>query len=203
MHAALARERLETRPQAARRDGGAVGPRLEHGVVALGDELEQPLLERRIRLGRRDRGVRLIGIRHPIEQQDAVAQPSADVGDDALGVGARAVDLVHEHDDRQAEAFEGAHEHDGLRLHALDRRDDEHRAVEHGERPLDLGDEVRVAGGVDEVDAELADAERGDRRADGDAPAPLEVEGIGEGGAVVDAAEAVDHARFEEQAFSE
>ena len=55
-------------------------------------------------------------------------------------------------------------EHARLRLHALDRRDDEHRAVEHEQRPLDLGDEVGVTRRVDDVDGEVADRERDRRR---------------------------------------
>jgi hypothetical protein len=43
----------------------------------------------------------------------------------------------------------------GTRLWActpLDRGDNQHRTVEHAENPLDLGDEIRVPGSVDQVD---------------------------------------------------
>jgi hypothetical protein len=56
-----------------------------------------------------------------------------------------------------------------VRLHAFDSRDDEDRAVEHAQDTLDLPDEVRMAGCVDQVDGEAPDRERDDRRPDGDA----------------------------------
>ena len=39
-----------------------------------------------------------------------------------------------------------------LGLDPLDGREDDDRAVEHAERPLDLGGEIDVAGRVDDVD---------------------------------------------------
>ncbi len=44
-----------------------------------------------------------------------------------------------------------------LRLHALDGREDHDRAVEHAPATLDLGGEVDVAGGVDDVDPDEDD----------------------------------------------
>jgi hypothetical protein len=48
-------------------------------------------------------------------------------------------------------------------LDALHRGDDEDHAVEHGEGPFHLGDEVRVAGCVDQVDLDVVDGEAHDR----------------------------------------
>ena len=45
----------------------------------------------------------------------------------------------------------------GLRLHAGDRAEQRHRAVEHAQRALDLDGEVDVAGRVDDVDAVLGE----------------------------------------------
>ena len=75
-----------------------------------------------------------------------------------------AVDLVDEDQRRDAQPAQRAHQHPGLRLHALDRGDHQHGAVEHAEHPLDLGDEVRVAGRVDQVDGDVAERERRPRR---------------------------------------
>ena len=107
---------------------------------------------------------------------------------------AAAVDLVDEDQRRDPQALQRAHQHARLRLHALDGGDDEHRAVEHAEHPLDLGDEVGVAGGVDQVDGDAADGERHDRGLDRDAAPALERQGVGLGAAVVDAADLVDDA---------
>ena len=90
-------------------------------------------------------------------------------------VGAGAVDLVDEDQGRDAHPAKRPHEQRRLGLDALDRRHHEHRAVEHAEDALDLGDEVGVAGRVDDVDGELADDERGDRGPDRDAAFALEV----------------------------
>ncbi len=125
------------------------------------------------------------------------------VGHDAVRIGAGPVDLVDEDQGRDVEPLQGAEEQRRLRLDALDRRDDEDRAIEHAEDALDLGDEVGVAGRVDEVDREVADEERGDRGPDGDAAFALEVERVGLGGAGVDAADVVDRAGGEEESLGE
>ena len=101
------------------------------------------------------------------------------------------------------EPLEGAEQQRRLRLDALDRRDDEDRAVEDAEDAFDLGDEVGVAGRVDEVDREVADEERGDRGPDRDAAFALEVERVGLGGAGVDAADVVDGAGGVEESLGE
>ena len=118
----------------------------------------------------------------------------ADRLDDALIVGAGPVDLVDEDQGRDVEPPQGAEQERRLGLDAFDRRDDEDRAVEDTEDALDLGDEVRVAGRVDEVDRQVADEERGDGGPDRDPALALEIERVGLGGAGVDAADVVDGA---------
>ena len=90
--------------------------------------------------------------------------------------------------------LQGAHQHPGLCLHAFDGGDHQHGAVEHAQHPFDLGDEVRVARGVDQVDRGVVDDERHHRGLDGDAALPFQRQGVGLGGAVVDAADLVDDA---------
>ncbi len=91
----------------------------------------------------------------------------------------------------------------GLRLDPFDGGNDEHGAVEDFQDPFDLGDEVRVAGGVDEVDGGFADFEGDHGGFDGDAPRAFEREGVGPRGAVVDAAQPLDHPGGEQQPFGE
>jgi hypothetical protein len=74
-------------------------------------------------------------------------------------VGAAAVELVHEQERRDPQALQRPHQHPGLRLHALDGRDDEDDAVEDAQDTFHLGDEVRVAGRVDQVDRGVPDRE--------------------------------------------
>jgi hypothetical protein len=88
--------------------------------------------------------------------------------------------------------FQRAHQHPGLGLHALDRGDHQHRAVQHVQHPLHLGDEVRVTGRVDQVDGDIADGEGHDGGLDRDAALPFQRQGVGLGAAVVDAADLVD-----------
>ena len=109
------------------------------------------------------------------------------------------VELVHEDQSRDAQALQGAHEDARLRLHPLHRGDDQDRAVEHAQRTLHLGDEVRVSRGVDQVDGEIAQRERGDSRLDRDPPLPLERERVGLGVPVIDTADLVDDSGGVEQ----
>ena len=72
--------------------------------------------------------------------------------DAAVEVRADAVHLVDERDARNAVAVCLAPHRLGLRLDAGDGVEHGHRAVEHAQRALDLGREVHVARGVDDVD---------------------------------------------------
>lgn len=90
---------------------------------------------------------------------------------------ATAVDLVHEQQRGKVESAQGPHQHAALRLHSLDGRHNEHRAVQHAQGALDLGDEVGVAWRVDQVDDDVADRDRDGRGLDGDAPPALQRQG--------------------------
>jgi len=61
-----------------------------------------------------------------------------------------------------------------LWLHALDGRDHQHGAVEHAQGAFHLGDEIRVAWRVDQVDGDIVDRERNDRGLDRDPALPLQ-----------------------------
>ena len=101
-------------------------------------------------------------------------QSLRDVAQHPFAVGACTIDLVHEDQRRDAKPLQRAHQGAGLRLHALDGRDDQHRAVEHVQHPLHLGDEVRMARRVDQVDGDVVHRERDDGRLDRDAALLLE-----------------------------
>jgi hypothetical protein len=72
-----------------------------------------------------------------------------------VGAGVGPVDLVDHDDGLEAEAERLAGDELGLRHRALGRVDQQDHAVDHRKDPLDLGAEVGVAGGVDDVDAEM------------------------------------------------
>ncbi len=80
---------------------------------------------------------------------------------------------------------------------------DQHGAVEHAQHPLHLGDEVRVAGRVDQVDRDVVDRERHDGGLDRDAALPFQRQEVGLGRAVIDAAELVDDTGRVEQPLGE
>jgi hypothetical protein len=136
-------------------------------------------------------------------RHDRGSQAFRDRLDGPLVVGTRAVDLVHEQQRRDVQALESAHENARLGLDALDGGDDQHGAVEHVQNPLHLGDEVGVAWGVDQVDVDGAERERGNGRLDGDAPPALELQRVGLRGAGIDAADFVDDSGFEEKPLRE
>ena len=138
-----------------------------------------------------------------VDRDDSRCQPLLDRGDHPLRIGPFAVDLVDEEERRHAQPFERAPEERRLRLHALHRRDDQHCAVQHREDALDLRDEVRVAGRVDQVDGDVPDRERRHRRLDGDSALLLQRERVGLRGALVHAAELVDHAGGMQQPLGE
>ena len=71
------------------------------------------------------------------------------------------------------------------------------------EHALHLGDEVRVAGRVDQVDGDVVDRKRDDRRLDGDPALAFQRERVRLRAAVVDAADLVDDAGRVQQPLGE
>ncbi len=163
-------------------------------VVVFGEDVEQPPREGGVvGVVRSDvRGPRADPVRPP-HGNDRRGQPAGQRLECAAVLRAAAVDLVDEHERGDAQPPQGPHQHACLRLHALHGRHDQHRTVEHTQHPLHLGDEVRVTRGVDQVDGDVVQREGDDGRLDGDAALPLQRERVGQGAAVVDAADFVDH----------
>ena len=71
-------------------------------------------------------------------------------------------------------------------LHPVGSGDDQHRAVQHAQRPLRLGGEVHMARGVKQGQAPLPQRQHGLLGENGDAPLPLQAVGIEEAVAVID-----------------
>ncbi|GHI03737.1 hypothetical protein Scel_20580 [Streptomyces cellostaticus] len=130
-------------------------------------------------------------------------QPARHLAQHGLAAGAAPVDLVDEDQRGDAQPAQGAHEDPGLRLDALDGRDDQDGAVEHAEHPLHLGDEVRVTGSVDQVDGDSTERERHDRRLDGDAAPAFQRQRVRPGTALVDDADRVRYAGRVQQPFGQ
>ena len=95
--------------------------------------------------------------------------------DRALGIAARAIDLVDHQDRAQAQRQRLAGDEAGLRHRAFEGVDQQQHRVDHLEHALDLAAEVGVAGRVDDVDARALPGDRGELRQDGDAALALEI----------------------------
>ena len=104
-----------------------------------------------------------------------VHEQLVDVVEHLGGPGVLAVDLVERHDDRQAAGHRLLEDVAGLRERALGRVDQQQDAVDHQQAALDLAAEVRVAGGVDDVQPDAADVDGRLLREDRDALLALEV----------------------------
>ena len=187
------------------RDVGLVlDVRRQNSVVALRKHLRQPCPKTGIvgteeREGRSARAELARGS----HRNDRRRQALRDRVQHALVAGSGAVDLVHEHQRRNAQPLQRAHQHARLRLHTLDCRDHENRAVEHAQHSFHLGDEVRMARRVDQVDVDVFQCERRNGRLDRDPTLPLQRQRVGLRASGVDAANFVDHAGFVQQAFGE
>ena len=136
----------------------------------------------------------------------ALQEPFLDLLVDPLELGTDAVHLVDEAE--PGDMILGRLPPDGLALglDSLDRRKDDDRAVEHAERPLDLGGEVHVAGGVDDVDRDRLPVgvlpAAGDRRRDDrDAPLPLLFQVVGRRVSLVHVPHPMDLTGVVEDAF--
>ena len=89
----------------------------------------------------------------------------------------------------------------GLGLDARDGIEDDHAAVEHAQRPLDLDREVDVAWRIDDVDAVALPLSRGRGGGDGDAALALLLHPVHGGRALVDFADLVGSAGVVEDAL--
>ena len=113
--------------------------------------------------------------------------------------GALAVEAV-EHDDPRRLHFGGHAPHFlGRHLHARDRIDDDERGVRDAQRRPRVAEEIGHAGRVDEVDLGAIPLDVGEAGGEGVLAGDLFFVVVGDGGAFVDAAEAVDSAGIEQQ----
>ena len=123
---------------------------------------------------------------------------SRDRLDAAPEVGAGPVELVDEAEARHAVAVGLAPDRLGLGLDTGHAVEDDDRAVEDAEAPLDLDREVHVPGRIDDVDAMIAPERRRRSRGDRDPALLLLGHPVHRRGAFVDLADLVDLLRVEE-----
>ena len=128
-------------------------------------------------------------------------QALADGVDGVLEVGAHLVDLVDEANARNAVLIGLAPHGLRLRLDAVHGVKHGAGAVEHAQRALHLGREIHVAGGVDDVDANVFPDAGGRRRRDGDAALLLLRHPVHRRGAFMDLTDAVRASCIEQDAL--
>jgi len=128
----------------------------EQCLVTLGKHLDESRRERVVRRRTVDRVARALAA-HGSHSDRSRSELVADFGQHAPAIGAATVDFVHEHERWDPQSLQRAHQDARLRLHALDGGDHQHGAVEHAQDTLDLGDEIRVARRVDQVDGDVVD----------------------------------------------
>ena len=131
-----------------------------------------PLLERRpagFGVGVDDREVDLVGV--GVEVDEELVDLLDDLGDAGVG----AVDLVDDEDHRQLRLQRLAQDEAGLRQRPLGGVDQQQDAVDHRQGALDLAAEVGVAGGVDDVELDVAAVDGGVLGEDRDPLLALEV----------------------------
>ena len=133
-----------------------------------------------------------------LDRHGVGAEAVADRLDPAPEVGAGPVELVDEAEAGHAVAVGLAPDRLGLGLDAGDAVEDDDRAVEHAEAPLDLDREVHVPGRIDDVDAMVAPERRRRSRGDRDPALLLLGHPVHRRGAFVHLAELVDLLRVEE-----
>src|SRR5205814_247178 len=139
-------------------------PRGEYRVVGLGDRLDDGLGGK----GQRPYPHLLVPRTGDLGQHDQVrGEPVPRLRQDPGHVRPGPVDLVEEQHGRYPDPAQRPPDHDGLRLDPFDAGHHEDGRVEHRQGPLDLGDEVGVARGVEQVDGQVVDREGGERRPDG------------------------------------
>ncbi|GGW94095.1 hypothetical protein GCM10010297_14730 [Streptomyces malachitofuscus] len=184
-------------------DEGRAQPGVREGALDVGGEQSVVVLGEDVEGGRggtgHETGLRSAQPPGGAHGHDRRGEARRDSAEQLRLPGPAPVDLVDEQQGRDGQPPQGPHQHPRLRLYALDGGHDQHDPVEHAEHALHLGDEVRVAGGVQEVDRHAVERERDDGGLDGDAAPALQREAVGGGAAGIDAADLVDHAGRVEQ----
>src|SRR5690606_40451752 len=100
------------------------------------------------RVQRRERALFIAGVQ-VAEQVERLVQ-------DVVRAGVRAVDLIYANDDRHAQRQGFAQHEAGLRQRSFSSVHEQKRAVRHQQSTFYLAAKVGVAGGVDDVDLDVA-----------------------------------------------
>ncbi len=106
------------------------------------------------------------------------------------------IHLVHERDAGHPILVRLPPDRFRLRLYALDRIEDRHRAVQDAQGTLDLDRKVDVARGIDDIDAEVPPEAGGGGGGDGDPALLFLLHPVHRGGAVMDLAHLMGDARI-------
>ena len=139
-----------------------------------------------------------LGADRDLQRDGGQAELALELLDHVGRVRAGAVHLVDERDAGHVVPLHLAVDGDRLRLHARHGAEDQHRAVEDAERPLDLDGEVDVAGRVDDVDLLVAPVDGGRGRGDRDPALLLQLHVVHHRAFALDLLDHVDAAGVEQ-----
>ena len=129
--------------------------------------VEAGLSGARVRVDDREVDLRLVGVE--------IEEELVHLVDDFLRACVVTIDLVDDEDDREPRLERLAEDEARLRQRPFARVDEEQDTVDHRQSALDLAAEVSVAGRVDDVQLDVADADGRVLGEDRDALLPLEV----------------------------
>ena len=136
-------------------------PGVEQGRVVLAEHVDRGIAGGRLRQVARNTGrLPRTDLANIGQRQRAGVEVVPHLRQQVVRAGALAVDLVHEQQAGQLPAPDNPEQAARLRLDPLHGGDDEDHGIEHAQGAFHLGDEIRVAGGVDQVDLEVVQAER-------------------------------------------
>ena len=170
------------------------------GIVGFG-ELAAAVGQKHVRLLRDeidDAAKRFFFADRQLNRNDRAAQRAVNRLQRALEARALAIEPIDDDEPRQPGLLGGLPGFFGLHLHARDRVDDDDRGVGDAQRRARVGEKVRDARRVDEVDFGLVPLGVGEAGGERVLAGDFFFVEVGDGGAVVDLAEPVDRAGIEE-----
>jgi hypothetical protein len=176
---------------------------VQQRIVVLDQQIEQGLSKRLATEIHGVHGARLgAGIDNLRHDQHSQIELLGQRPSNVRVVSAEAVHLVDEKQEGHALTAKRSDQHPGLSLNAFNSGNNDDGRIKYRQRAFDLGNDVGVTGGIDEIDRCLAHRKRDHGSLDRYPALPLKIQTVSLSIARVDAAEFGNRPRVKEQAFS-
>ncbi|MNW49171.1 hypothetical protein D3C74_265780 [compost metagenome] len=131
-----------------------------------------------------------------LDRNDIRRQIIACLSEHRIGIRANAVHLVDEQERGNLQLLKRVPNHFRLRLNAFYRGENQHRAIQHAQRPLHFGQKIDMARRIDQIDLRALPGERRHGRAHRNAALTLHFQRIGKRRAVIHAAQHANPSAF-------